>query len=73
MGGDTEQEILEGIEKFQQMLSRYPLRPKSSKASMVNKNLNRVYGKIKQNFNRNILNEDLNEIRMQIRSFKDPR
>jgi hypothetical protein len=46
---DTEQEILEGIEKFQAMLARYPVRPKSSRASnsLANKKLNRVYGKIR--------------------------
>ena len=45
---DKEQEILEGIEKFQNMLSRYPIKPKKQKSSntLANKNLNKVYGKI---------------------------
>jgi len=47
---DHEQDILDGIEKFQAMLSRYPLKPMAGKASntLANKNLSKVYGKIKK-------------------------
>lgn len=47
---DKEQEILDGIERFQDMLSRHPLKPKQQRSSntLANKNLNKVYGKIKQ-------------------------
>ena len=46
---DREGEILEGIERFQAMLQRYPIKPKQQRASntLANKNLYRVYGKIK--------------------------
>lgn len=46
----NDQEIHEGIEKFQAMLARYPVKPKSQKAgySLANKNLAKVYGKIQQ-------------------------
>jgi len=38
------------------MLQRYPLKPKQQRASntLANKNLNRVYGKIKYQFSKNI-------------------
>ena len=44
-----EQQILEGMERFQEMLNRYPMQPKQHRSSntLANKNLERVYGKIK--------------------------
>ena len=38
------------------MLARYPLKPVAGKASntLANKNLNKVYGKIKRQFSKNI-------------------
>lgn len=47
---DHEQDILDGIDKFQAMLSRHPLKPMAGKASntLANKNLSKVYGKIKK-------------------------
>ena len=52
---DTEQEILDGIESFQKMLSRYPIRrQKSGSNTLANKALGKVYGKVKKQFNKNI-------------------
>lgn len=53
---DHEQDILDGIDKFQAMLSRHPLKPMAGKASntLANKNLSKVYGKIKKQFSKNI-------------------
>lgn len=59
-GKDREQEIIDGIEKFQNMLSRYPLKPKKQKSSnsLANKNLNRVYGKIQRQFTEQVLRQE---------------
>ena len=51
-----EQQILEGIERFQDMLKRNPMQPKQQRSSntLANKNLQRVYGKIQQQYARNV-------------------
>lgn len=46
---DREAEILDGIDRFQAMLARYPVKPKQQRGAntLANKNLQKVYGKIK--------------------------
>lgn len=58
-----EQQILEGMERFQEMLRRYPMQPKQQRGSntLANKNLERVYGKIKQQYTRTVQMPDKQE------------
>jgi hypothetical protein len=45
-----EEDLQDGIKKFHEMLSRYPLKPKNKRSSntLANKTLERVYGRIKK-------------------------